>query len=64
MPNLTVNWVKNTNNNQWFDLLRLNLDAPYFQNREGVYMIWYAGAAEAKNNTCWAGTNRSQAKRT
>jgi hypothetical protein len=42
MPDI-VNWVKNQNNGQWFDLLRLNLDAPYFQDKEGVYIIWYAG---------------------
>lgn len=42
MPNLTVNWVKNSNNNESFDLLRLNLNAPYFLNKVGVYVIWYA----------------------
>jgi hypothetical protein len=47
-PQLPVNWVKNSNNNQWFDLLRLNLNASYFNDKEGVYVIWYAGPAEAK----------------
>lgn len=47
-PRYTLNWVKNSNNNQWFDLLRLNLEAQYFNNTEGVYVIWYAGPAEAK----------------
>lgn len=42
MPDLTVNWVKNSNNNESFDLLRLNLNAPYFLNKVGVYVIWYA----------------------
>jgi len=32
-----VHWVKNTENNQWYDLLRLNLDAPYFAGKSGVY---------------------------
>lgn len=44
-PQLPVTWIKNSNNNQWFDLLRLNLDAPYFNDKEGVYIIWYAGPA-------------------
>jgi hypothetical protein len=48
MPSLTVNWIKNINNNQWFDLLRLNLGSSYFQNKEGVYIIWYSGPVEAK----------------
>lgn len=48
MPELTVEWVKNQNNNQWFDLLRLNLDSTYFQDKEGVYVIWYAGPTQAK----------------
>jgi len=36
-----VHWVKNTQNNEWFDFLRLNLDSPYFTNRRGIYVIWY-----------------------
>jgi len=36
-----VHWVKNTQNNEWFDFLRLNLDSPYFTNKRGVYVIWY-----------------------
>ncbi len=47
-PQLILNWVKNSNNNQWFDLLRLNLESSYFNNKEGVYIIWYAGPIEAK----------------
>lgn len=43
-----VYWVKNSNNNEWFDLLRLNLNAPYFLNKEGIYIIWYAGAGGSK----------------
>lgn len=41
---MQVNWVKNNSNGQWFDLLRLNLNAPYFLDKIGVYVIWYAGA--------------------
>lgn len=47
-PQLQVTWVKNSNNNQWFDLLRLNLNSSYFNDKEGVYIIWYAGPAAAK----------------
>lgn len=43
-----VQWVKNTQNNQWFDFLRLNLDAPYFLNKRGVYVIWYTTPSVAK----------------
>lgn len=48
MPSLTINWVKNSSNNEWFDLLRLNLNAPYFLNKEGVYIIWYSSPSGAK----------------
>jgi hypothetical protein len=36
-----VDWIKNSNNGQYFDFLKLNLDAPYFLNKTGVYVIWY-----------------------
>lgn len=44
----SVNWIKNNNNNDWFDFLRLNLDAPYFMNQRGVYVIWYTTPSVAK----------------
>lgn len=44
----SVNWVKNTQNNEWFDLLRLNLNSNYFINKRGVYIIWYTSTTEAK----------------
>lgn len=40
---MIVEWVKNNQNNEWFDFLRLNLDAPYFIGKRGVYAIWYVG---------------------
>lgn len=43
-----VTWIKNNQNNDWFDLLRLNLDAPYFYGKRGVYVIWYTSPAAAK----------------
>jgi hypothetical protein len=44
---LPVQWVKNASGD-FLDLLRLNLDAPYFANpREGVYVIWYTGIKKA-----------------
>jgi hypothetical protein len=43
-----VAWVKNTQNNDWFDFLRLNLDAPYFFGKKGVYVIWYTSPGIAK----------------
>jgi hypothetical protein len=43
-----VNWIKNTQNNEWFDFLRLNLDAPYFSNKKGVYVVWYVSPSIAK----------------
>ena len=48
MADLIVEWVKNQSNNQWFDLLRLDLNSTYFLNKEGVYVIWYAGPTQAK----------------
>lgn len=44
---MNVNWIKNQNG-EYFDFLRLNLDAPYFMNKVGVYMIWYATPSEAR----------------
>lgn len=41
---MQVEWVKNIQNNEWFDLLRLNLDAPYFIGKRGVYVIWYVSS--------------------
>lgn len=38
----SVVWQKNTQNNEWFDFLRLDLSAPYFQQgKKGVFVIWY-----------------------
>lgn len=45
---MQVNWIKNSQNNDWFDFLRLNLDAPYFSNKRGVYVIWYASPSTAR----------------
>lgn len=45
---MQVTWIKNTQNNDWFDFLRLNLDAPYFLNKKGVYVIWYTSPGTAK----------------
>lgn len=44
---MTIIWVKNSNG-QWYDLLSLNLEAPYFTNRRGVYVIWYSAPGIAK----------------
>lgn len=44
----TVSWIKNSQNNQWFDLLRLNLNASYFSGKTGVYVIWYTNPQAAK----------------
>lgn len=43
-----VKWIKNNQNNEWFDFLRLNLEAPYFNNKAGVYAIWYTSPSSAK----------------
>lgn len=43
-----VIWIKNNQNNEWFDFLRLNLDAPYFMGKNGVYVIWYTSPSIAK----------------
>lgn len=41
---MQVSWQKNTQNNEWFDFLRLDLDAPYFNEKRGVFLIWYIGS--------------------
>lgn len=41
IPPLPVNWVRNQNNGQYFDFLKLDLDSPYFIGKRGVYVIWY-----------------------
>jgi hypothetical protein len=43
-----VLWIRNNQNGEYFDFLRLNLHAPYFTDRRGVYIIWYASPAGAK----------------
>ncbi|MDO8240812.1 MAG: hypothetical protein Q7T51_02455 [Candidatus Moranbacteria bacterium] len=43
-----VRWIKNTQNNEWFDFLRLNLESPYFNGKVGIYAIWYATPSSAK----------------
>lgn len=43
-----VKWIKNNQNGEWFDFLRLNLEAPYFNNKVGVYAIWYTSPSSAK----------------
>ncbi len=42
---LKVVWQKNAQNNEWFDLLRLDLSSAYFTaGKKGVFVIWYVGA--------------------
>ncbi len=48
MPPRQVIWIKNNQNNEWFDFLRLNLDAPYFMGKRGIYVIWYTSPSIAK----------------
>jgi hypothetical protein len=37
--NLTLNWGK-CNGGGWCELMKLNLQHPYFANLVGVYLIW------------------------
>ncbi|HSD98156.1 MAG TPA: hypothetical protein VLB73_00480 [Patescibacteria group bacterium] len=37
---MNLNWIK-TNQNSWHSLMDLNLDHPYFNDRNGVYIIWH-----------------------
>lgn len=41
-------WVKKSDTSEWFDFLRLNLNAPYFTGKYGVYAIWYTSPVESK----------------
>ena len=47
---MQVIWQKNTQNNEWFDLLRLDLSASYFtaSPKKGVFAIWYVAPGRAK----------------
>ncbi len=45
---MQVKWVKNTQNQDWFDLLKLNVYSPYFNNIFGVYVIWYTTSSGGK----------------
>lgn len=45
---MLVIWQKNTQNNEWFDLLRLDLSAPYFMGKRGVFVIWYVAPPKTK----------------
>ena len=43
MNPLPVTWQKNIQSNEWFDLLRLDMEASYFQGgKKGVFVIWCA----------------------
>lgn len=44
---MQIVWIKNLNTSEWFDFLRLNLDAAYFTDKYGVYVIWYTSPAES-----------------
>lgn len=39
---INLNWIKN-NDGKWFSLINLNLNHEYFNNLEGVYVIWHGG---------------------
>lgn len=41
MP-ITLNWVKCADNN-WCNLLTVNLNSNHFDGLEGVYVIWHSG---------------------
>ncbi|MBX4181425.1 hypothetical protein KW807_01000 [Candidatus Parcubacteria bacterium] len=45
---LPVVWNKNPQNQEWFDLLRLDLSAPYFKDKKGVYMVWYVSSPTSR----------------
>lgn len=48
---LPVIWQKNAQNSEWFDFLKLDLEAPYFKSippKRGVFLIWYAVPNAAK----------------
>lgn len=46
MPNKTLQlqWIKNEQNNEWFDFLKLNLNSSYFIGKLGIYVIWYTSS--------------------
>ena len=37
---MQLNWVRRQNRD-WCDLFGLDLEQPYFENRTGVYVIWW-----------------------
>lgn len=39
---LNLNWGK-YDNGEWCGLINLNLNNPFFENLEGVYVIWHGG---------------------
>ncbi len=45
---MNVVWQKNSQNNEWFDFLRLDLDSSYFNGKKGVYVLWYVAPPKAK----------------
>jgi len=50
MPEIITSaiWVRNAQNNEWFDFLRLNFDSAYFRERKGVFVLWYAAGNQSK----------------
>ena len=45
---IPAQWVKNASNGEYFDLLRLDLNTPYFNSKDGIYIIWYASPNKSK----------------
>ncbi len=62
MSPLPVTWQKNSQNSEWFDFLRLDLDASYFVGKKGVFIIWYANPSQAKVIKIGSGSLNEQLK--
>lgn len=45
---LNVIWQKNNQNNEPFDLLRLDLSSPYFSGKKGVFVVWCITSPSSK----------------
>ena len=63
MPPLPVTWQKNSQNNEWFDFLRLDLDSSYFSlGKKGVFIIWYTSPAGGRAIRVGSGVLADQLK--
>lgn len=58
MSSVQLSWVKNVKNSQYFDFLRLDVNAAYFADKVGVYLIWYSAPSPGRSRVIRLGQGK------